>query len=68
MFIRFERMFNKLHGIFRNTEIQTGIAVPLDYLKLAEISYDVEEETNSAIANFQTSDSFLEDIASTYMV
>lgn len=40
--------------------------MPLDYRKLAGISSN-EEETNSAVAKTQTSDSFLEDTVSAYM-
>lgn len=50
-------VFSDIHGISRNTLIQMSVVVLMDYYKLARISSDKEEETNSAIAESQTSDS-----------
>lgn len=47
--------------------MQKGIAVPLDYSKLAGISSDEEEGINSAVTESRTSDPVLEDTTSMYM-
>lgn len=44
-----------------------GVTIPLNYWKLARISFDDEEAINSIFAELQTLDSFLKDTITIYM-
>lgn len=61
-------VFEEAQGVFRNSWLQKGVAISLDYRKMAVIFFDEEEETNSIVAESQTSNSFWANIASAYMM
>lgn len=47
--LELKSVFSDIHSVFRNTWLQKGVIVSLDYLKMAEISSDEEATNNSTV-------------------